>query len=525
MNNIYNSIADCLKNNNIQELQNYIDICIENDISYKGIINTYNLSFLMIAARDKSNIETFKCLLKNGCNINIKNKYNSTLLHNMPNISIKYFKFFIDYGLMIDNSIFYIIKNIDTIKYIISLGYDINIINKYNQTPLFNAVGDYNLCKFMLENGINPNTKDINGKTILDTSYNITIKQIKLYIKHGLIINNNSIYHYLNNFETIKYFISKGININQINEKEETPLHIFCLKNNIFKNRNVFNFLLENTDINKRDINGRTIIFNLIITNQLTLNILKKLLDKKIDLNITDNIGDSILHYLFENGKLKLLNYLILNKMDSLINPLIINNNNETILHNLCKSDILNINLIKKIISYGVNPLIINNDGESILHLACSNYNITIDIIELLLSYGLNPNKCNNNKENIFYYLFENNPCDMNIFEYILQYINIDLINNHDIIVNYINKSIIFRRNYLMLETLDISDYIDKIKRQQYINNFKYKYFIFKFKKNFIKWLYKIREQRIIEKYSPLNLIKLLHNNIDDNMDIILDTW
>ena len=77
-----------------------------------------------------------------------------------------------------------------------------------------------------------------------------------------------------------------------------------------------------------------------------------------------------------------------------------------------------------------------------------------------------------------------------------------------------------------MLETLNISDYTDKIKRQQNINNFRYRYFILKFKKKFIKWLYKIREQKIIEKYSPLNLIKLLQdNNMDDNMDIILDEW
>jgi Leucine-rich repeat (LRR) protein len=58
------------------------------------------------------------------------------------------------------------------------------------------------------------------------------------------------------------------------------------------------------------------------------------------------------------------------------------------------------------------------------------------------------------------------------------------------------------------------------------LNNFRYSYFCVKFKRQFRKWLWeKIREPRLIKKYSPDYLIK--HNVLDENtnLDIILENW
>ena len=55
------------------------------------------------------------------------------------------------------------------------------------------------------------------------------------------------------------------------------------------------------------------------------------------------------------------------------------------------------------------------------------------------------------------------------------------------------------------------------------INKFRHLYYSLKFKKNFIKWLWKSREKQIMEKYHPNHLLENLDENTD--LDEFLNNW
>ena len=54
------------------------------------------------------------------------------------------------------------------------------------------------------------------------------------------------------------------------------------------------------------------------------------------------------------------------------------------------------------------------------------------------------------------------------------------------------------------------------------LNNFKFIYYLLKYKTRLIKWYWKSQEQKIKNKYSPNNLLSLLNNN---KLEDILETW
>jgi Leucine-rich repeat (LRR) protein len=65
----------------------------------------------------------------------------------------------------------------------------------------------------------------------------------------------------------------------------------------------------------------------------------------------------------------------------------------------------------------------------------------------------------------------------------------------------------------------DISIIINKI------NKFKYIYHCLKYKRQIMKWLWKMRERRATELYHPSNLIKLLETVTEDEIDEALEKW
>ncbi len=51
-------------------------------------------------------------------------------------------------------------------------------------------------------------------------------------------------------------------------------------------------------------------------------------------------------------------------------------------------------------------------------------------------------------------------------------------------------------------------------------------YYCIKYKQKFINWLwYKVREKKIISKYSPINLVILLNNTNDIDFQLKIDNW
>ena len=69
------------------------------------------------------------------------------------------------------------------------------------------------------------------------------------------------------------------------------------------------------------------------------------------------------------------------------------------------------------------------------------------------------------------------------------------------------NNNILQNNIYEMKDKIDI------------LNNFRFMYYVLKYKKQFIKWYWKSQEEKIKNKYSPDNLLLLLNDNQLDELN------
>lgn len=96
---------------------------------------------------------------------------------------------------------------------LLKCGYNVNALDKFNQTPLFGAIqnGQLDICRILLDAGANPNHQDINGNTPLIAAVNANL-DMKFKI----------------NIEIIKLLLKSDAKINLTNNEKETPLKAAC---------------------------------------------------------------------------------------------------------------------------------------------------------------------------------------------------------------------------------------------------------------------------------------------------------
>ena len=165
-----------------------------------------------------------------------------------------------DFG---DSAIFLAARknNIEIVNYLIELGTNVNQQNKYGETPLFNA--SLEIMKLLVEIGVNINHIDKNGETALsNVCLNGLLEKVKYLISVGVDVNYRNRYSLYkavfavnNRFEICKILIEAGIIVNYINKSDGyTPLHEACNKNNL----EIIELLLNNgADENIKDKYGR----------------------------------------------------------------------------------------------------------------------------------------------------------------------------------------------------------------------------------------------------------------------------
>lgn len=140
--------------------------------------------------------------------------------------------------------------DIETVKYLIERGANVNQVNKYGEIPLFNVTWYYDLAKLYIESGSDIHQKDELGFSIL----------------FSIIMNNN--------YKLLKYLIEKkSIDINDTSKDGFNSLIWFFI-NRRFINRKFVN------EINEKD-----------------KSILKLLIKNKININHQDKYQNTALHY------------------------------------------------------------------------------------------------------------------------------------------------------------------------------------------------------------------------------------
>jgi ankyrin repeat protein/serine/threonine protein kinase len=201
----------------------------------------------LLEASEKGDVEKVKELLKEGANINAKNKFGYTPLHVVA-----------DRG------------HIEIVKLLIEHGADVNAKdNIFGHTPLHKAAynGHIEIVKLLIEHGADVNAKDIIiGVTPLHyAAYKAHIEIVKLLIEHGADVNAKDTVGFtplhdaagVGYINVVKLLIEHGADVNAKTNYGWTPLHLAASECHI----EVARLLLEHgADPNIKNNEGKTVI-------------------------------------------------------------------------------------------------------------------------------------------------------------------------------------------------------------------------------------------------------------------------
>lgn len=364
---------------------------IENQIYFNEIDkNGNNLLHLAILSKNQD-ICKYIALKKNGCLINVQNKYGETPLY----LACKN---------KMEEMIFFLISN----------QAEINIQNEKGNSPL------HICCKYGLVKSfylllkvptLNLYVKNKKGRTILHYASKYSqlsiitilfqeIKEMKKFLLYSIDNNGMNVFHVLNTNNTNPTSSTISILIKQFPEgiimkdkKGRIPFHHIITSSLPHHNDNMMKQILlpfiefDKNQLFYRSLSNKTPLHYATISGKC--NSIEYLLNhfdfiQNDHINDIDNLGFSSLHYsvllndyestelLLDSGAcLHLLCFKLLNSP----------------LHIAIKQK--DIKLIRLLIDYGANPNLKDINGNSSLHLACL-HSLSEDCIELLLQ-----NQCN----------------------------------------------------------------------------------------------------------------------------------
>lgn len=277
----------------------------------------------------------------------------------------------------------------------------INIKNEFGQTLLHKACCNYvelETVKFLIEKGADINLKDKSDQT----PFNIACKYEKFEIVEFLISKNNELNLNVNikdagkallyiacthgNLDAMKFYIAQGISVHsKYSHKTTTLLSIACK----FNHFEIVKFLIENNvDINCMDCDSNTPLYT--ACKEGNLEIVQLLLPKYHNLNSCLNaknrFNNTALHLSCESGNIDLVQFLFDNGAN------IDQDESWTPLHSACVNGSVEIVklLIEKYQNLGISIDIKADFGHTPLFHACRNG--FLEIIELLIENGADVN-------------------------------------------------------------------------------------------------------------------------------------
>jgi hypothetical protein len=172
-------------------------------------------------------------------------------------------------------------------------------------------------------------------------------------------------------------------------------------------------YIINNKTLLSLIINNQTHDYGLTALHQSILlnnSIIIKLIENDADINQSDYMGNTSLHYSVSEKNYKLLEYIIKSKKDIYYNETNLNGN--TALHLLLEEDIININIKENIYDFDLYNILVtmikntdinimNNEGNSILYyIIIKNLYILDEIKDILINSKTNLNLYITNKKN-----------------------------------------------------------------------------------------------------------------------------
>lgn len=186
-----------------------------------------------------------------------------------------------------NNALMYAIKggNLETVKYLIELGYNMDYINKMGMSPLHLAIrkNRIDLVKVLLAADANLYIQNNNGETPLFEAV------------------------YEGNVEMLKFLNACGAKLNVRNKDGETPLIVASKAKH--RQEVLLALLYMNVKIDDVDKDGRTAFIHAIINDNSGM--MDILLKNKTDMNVVDKFGMNPVAYCAFTGNREALRVLI----------------------------------------------------------------------------------------------------------------------------------------------------------------------------------------------------------------------
>ncbi|XP_062572963.1 uncharacterized protein LOC134234938 [Saccostrea cucullata] len=300
--------------------------------------------------------------------------------------------------------------SVEVVYFLIEKGVDINTLSIYGRSILHSAClnGKFEVCEYLVENYPHLlDVKDKSSNTVLhDAAWGGNVQIVKLLIEKKMDINalqggGETILHqccrsgkmemceYLvnhfpdlleirdtkgwtvlhsacrgGNVEIVSFLIQKGVDLNALSNDGETILHRACL-NGKFE---VCVYLVDNYPhlLDVKDKFSNTVLH--AAAWRSNVQIVKLLIEKKMDVYALQGSGETILHQCCRSGKMEMCEYLV-NHFPELLE--IKDTEGWTVLHSACSGG--SVEIVSFLLNKGLDTNALSNDGKSILHRACLN--------------------------------------------------------------------------------------------------------------------------------------------------------
>ncbi len=367
---------------------------------YDDIEAVYDsISFKIWRDSDKSNAlikliklgkteEAVFLIQHNAFNLNYANKNNETAIDAalvMEDSDV--IEALINHNAALDINIFIAITvgNIHNIDLLIQNGADINSIDTNENNVLHYAVISKNaseLIPYLLNKGIPLEKQNVNGETPLYHAVKAgRIDAADVLIKNGANVqtkdklNQNLYFAAVNSASpaTVDFVHKFDININDTNANNETPVLISIEKNT----GKVLNQLIKNgADIEKQTFTT-PLWYAFEKTNNTVSNCLEVLVERGVNVNTTDKLGQTVLIRSVINNRNDLVSFFI----NSNANIDITDSNGNRAIHYAIQAK--NITILHLLINGGADLLVKNKNGATLLQV-CVNEDSS-EMIDALL--------------------------------------------------------------------------------------------------------------------------------------------
>lgn len=184
-------------------------------------------------------------------------------------------------------------------------------------------------------------------------------------------------------YKAVEWLIENGANIELKNNNGKSAINIAIEKNSLPVVKGLLE--LDKIDVNQRDIDGRSLLQNVVVWGNHKM--AKLLIQKGADINNTDNHERNVLYDALSYGDKNFINYLLnlklldLNSLDEMGNTLLQNPEVE-------KND----EIAKDLLIAGANPTILPKSGESYLFKTILRGTEALEVIDIALQHGANVN-------------------------------------------------------------------------------------------------------------------------------------